>query len=421
MRKKILIIGNGAKAYALAKKLSDKHDIFITPESDTLKEFASCSDIREDNITELLDFVMENDIDMTIPTTNKSINSNISSVFSKNKQTVFAPSVKANELITNTSTAKKVFYKLRIPTPKFAIFEKQNIAIDYIKNQKVPFVIKNNEAGSATIVTSIQSAKNIIEYSFINKEQKVIIEDYMYGAPFSFYVLTDGYKALPIGNTLSFKHPLVANGGQLTCGMGIHLPNPKLTISDEYFIMDNIVYPILDYLDIAGTPYSGILGINGIRTDEGNIVALDLSSFLEDCDADAILDSINDDIYSLFESCIIGSFSDEYESIGINDKSYVSAVLTCKNKNNNANIISGMDMLDETTLLSFYPSVRKNKYLEFEANHGPVCSITCSASAITSAVTKLKNEMECINFEAKVYRPEIFRDLAENLSLQNLI
>ena len=59
MKKKILIIGNGIKEYALAKKLSEKHDIYITPASDTLKEFAVCLDIREDSVNELLEFVLE--------------------------------------------------------------------------------------------------------------------------------------------------------------------------------------------------------------------------------------------------------------------------------------------------------------------------------------------------------------------------
>ena len=58
MRKRILIVGNSASAYALAKKLAEKHEIFITPSSDTLKEFTTCLDIREDNIAELLEFAM---------------------------------------------------------------------------------------------------------------------------------------------------------------------------------------------------------------------------------------------------------------------------------------------------------------------------------------------------------------------------
>ena len=54
MKRKILIIGNGAKEYALAKKLSEKHDIFVTPTSDAIKEFATCLDIREDASAEIL-------------------------------------------------------------------------------------------------------------------------------------------------------------------------------------------------------------------------------------------------------------------------------------------------------------------------------------------------------------------------------
>ena len=74
MSKKILIIGNGAKEYALAKKLSEKHEVYVTPSSDTLKEFTNCLDIREDNVAELLEFVMENGIDMTIPISAQALN-----------------------------------------------------------------------------------------------------------------------------------------------------------------------------------------------------------------------------------------------------------------------------------------------------------------------------------------------------------
>ena len=72
MTKKILIIGNGAKEYALAKKLSENNEIYITPASDTLKEFTTCLDIREDSVHEILEYVMENGITADICTVCKS-------------------------------------------------------------------------------------------------------------------------------------------------------------------------------------------------------------------------------------------------------------------------------------------------------------------------------------------------------------
>ena len=78
MSKKILIIGNSAKEYALAKVLSKNNEVFVAPGCDTIKDFATCVDIREDSISELLEFVLENGIDITIPLSVKAINSNIS-------------------------------------------------------------------------------------------------------------------------------------------------------------------------------------------------------------------------------------------------------------------------------------------------------------------------------------------------------
>ncbi len=407
MRKKILIIGNGAKEYALARKLSEKHEIFITPASDTLKEFAECIDIREDNSKELLEFVMENGIDMTIPVSQKALNSDIVPMFSQNNQQIFAPCREAFKLTADKALAKKVLYKLRIPTPKFGIFEKQNMVLDYIKNQKCPFVLKNNDTNSATVFTSLLSAKSFVDRSFIEKNKSLIIEDYIYGTPFSFYTITDGYKALPIGSSITYKHALEGDGGQLTGGMGSCSPNYKLSMEQEYFLMDNVIYPTLDYFEIEGNPYLGILGVNGILTDDGRIFVLGWQNFMQDCDADAVLALIDEDLYSLFESCIIGSFSDEKDCIRIQNQYTSSVVLKCNNKINNENIIKGLDAVDDNVIISFYPTVKKNRYLEYEAENGSAIVLTVKAATLTRAVNTVYSELKEVHFNGMSYRKDI--------------
>lgn len=407
MRKKIFIIGNGAKEYALAKKLSKVHDIFITPGSDTLKEFAQCIDIREDNSKELLEFVVENGIELTIPISSKSLKTDIVSLFMQNNQPIFAPSAEAANLIFDKALAKKILYKLRIPTPKFGIFEKQSMVLDYIKNLKNPFVLKTNAQNSAAIFTSYQIAKKNVETSFIEKNAKILIEDYIYGTPFSFYTITDGYKALPFGSSITYKHSLEGNGGQLTSGMGACAPNYKLSIEQVYYLMDNVIYPTLDYFEIEGNPYLGILGINGILSDDGRIYVLGWHSFMQDCDAAAILEVLDEDLVSLFISCVIGSFSDEVDAIHYKNCYASSLVLTCKNKENKENVIQGLDTTDDNTCLSFYPSIKKNKYLELEADYGSVLVLTSSALTSSRAVKKMYEEAENINFNGLYYRKDI--------------
>lgn len=411
MNKKILIIGNTARVYSLAKKLSESNEVFVAPGSSTIKEFATCIDIRENLVSELLEYVMENGIDLTIPVSATALSSDIVEIFNNNSQRIFAPSKKASKLIFDKTLMKKVLYKLRIPTPKFGIFEKSNMVLDYIKNLKNPFVIKLNEASSAVILTSQKEAKTVVDSIFAKQIQKVLIEDYVWGTPFAFYAVTDGYKALPIGSSILYKHSLDGDGGQLTSGMGACSPNYKLSIEHEYFLMDNVIYPTLDYLEIEGSPYTGIFGVNGIITENGLLQILGYDFFMQDCDCASVLECLDTDLYQLFEACVVGSFSDEFEYINQKDITSSSIVLTCKNKDNKENIIQGLDMLDEETLVSFFQTVEKNRYLEYEAQSGPVLVLTSTASTGTASARKVYEEASNIDFSGLYYRKDICKSL----------
>lgn len=407
MQKKILIIGNSLKAYSLAKLLSSKYEIYITPASDTLKEFTNTLDIREDNITELLEFVLENGIDLTISVSEECLKTDIVEIFNKNNLQIFAPTKDAASIVFDKAYAKKVLYKLRIPTPRFGIFEKQNMVIDYIKNLKNPFVLKTNTNNSAAVFSSLNVAKNCIDFSFIEKNKKIIIEDYVYGTPFSFYTITDGYKALPIGSSINYKQQLDGDGGQITSGMGACSPNYKLTLENEYFLMDNVIYPTLDYLEIGGFPYIGILGINGVLQNDGTISILGYQAFMNDTDAYIILNSINENLYDLFISCTLGSFSDEYDNIQLNESFATSLVLSNKYRDNTENIITGLEDLEENTFVGFYPDVKKNKYLEYEAPSKEVLLIATQAPSVSSSTKKMYKDAENINFKGLYYRKDI--------------
>ena len=405
MDKKILIIGNSAKEYSLAKKMSETCEVFVAPGSDTIKEFATCVDLRENS--ELLDFAMENGIDMTIVCSEAAIKSNITDLFTNNHQPIFAPTAAAAKLVFDKALMKKVLYKLRIPTPRFGIFEKPNMVMDYIKNLKNPFVLKTNEPSSAVLLTSSKVAKTIVDSAFANKSQKMIIEDYVWGSPFSFYTVTDGYKALPIGSSIVYKHSLEGDGGQLTAGMGACVPNYKLSLENEYFLMDNVIYPTLDYLEIEGSPYVGILGVDGIITEDGKVQVLGYRSFMQDCDCQAVLNVLEVDLYKLFNSCIIGSFSDEVEFVPQNDCVSTSLVLVCKNKNSMQNAILGLDVIDESSDVAFYPSIRKNRYLEYEAVNGPVMNLTTTAATVSKSISMAYDEVDNIKFEGMFFRKDI--------------
>lgn len=76
-KKNILIIGQGGVPCALAKKLKTYEqtgEIYIAPGNGIDSQFYKNVDIREEDSTGLLKFALENNIDLTIPISEKHSN-----------------------------------------------------------------------------------------------------------------------------------------------------------------------------------------------------------------------------------------------------------------------------------------------------------------------------------------------------------
>ena len=407
MKKNVLVIGNSAKESAVAKILSNEFNVYVASGNESMKEFATIVDIRESNVIELLNFALETDIYFTVVGSQDAIMQDIETLFSENGLMIFAPSSAASDFATNRSVAKKLFYKLRLPTPRFAVYEKKNLALDYVKKTDMPVVIKtehHKQKNSVMVCPSYNIAKSFIEDCYFSGEKKVIIEDYVYGTPFTFYIITDGYKALPLGSTQDYKFSLEGDGGIWTEGMGACSPFTKLTYDHEDYIMNEIVYPLINYFADNLTPYLGILGLEGVLTPDGYIVINECRPFLQDHDAQGILALLDNDIFKLMHSCVIGAFSDEYDMLDFKDEFAVSCVLSSgQNKND---IIQGLDDLQDDTLIS-HLNTKQNEYTEFETMGDRTLVLTTLGKTLGLATQNLYDEIEAIEFRGKTYRKDI--------------
>ena len=212
---------------------------------------------------------------------------------------------------------------------------------------------------------------------------------------------------MPIGSSIVYKHSLEGNGGQITDGMGACSPNYKLSLDNEAYLMNSVIYPTLNYLENGGYNYVGILGVNGILTDDNRMMILGYNSFMQNCDCAGVLELIDTDLCDLIYSCILGSFSDEFEYIPQKDFSATSLVLYCRNSENHENVIQGLNSLDEDTITTYYNNADKNKYMEIEANQGCVLVLTSLSRTMKSSVEKVYNEAENLSFSGLRYRKDV--------------
>lgn len=411
--KNILIVGNSATEYSLAKKLAaldEVEKVFVASGNDATKEFAAVVDIREDSVQELLEFSLENAIDLTIASSENAIKADIASVFQQNGQMIFAPTLSSADICVSKSAGKKFMYKSHIPCPKFGIFDKVSFALDYVKKSQMPVVVKTDchQGDRGTIVCStFQIAKNCIESLFDSGEKKVIVEDFVMGHEFSLYVVTDGYKALSLGTVANYKYELDGNGGHITSGMGAFAPDYKISAQLEKRILQQVIYPTLNYLARNYTPYVGILGVDCVLTHDENLCVIEFNSFLQAPDSQCILTLLDENIYQLIHACVVGSFADDYESVDIADKYAASCVLASGHKS--GAIIQGLDDLDEATEVAHF-NTKKNNYLEYETRGGRgnrALTLTRSAKTLSRAIDNLYEEISVVNFDGMKFRKDV--------------
>ena len=220
----------------------------------------------------------------------------------------------------------------------------------------MPQVIKADETPDDRLVcTTFSTAKTFVEDLFCKKEEKVVLEDYIYGHEFTFYIITDGYHAIPLTTVANYKFMEDGDGGILTTGIGAFTPDYKISKEIENTLMKNVVNQTLQALQRRETPYLGILGIDCVLKEDGKFVTLDFKPFLSDHDAQAVLNLVDENLLTLFEACAIGSFADDYETIRISDNASVSCTISSRLTDKT---IDGLDLVESD--ITFFPIKKIN-------------------------------------------------------------
>lgn len=407
----ILIISQSACAQALARKLSQYEEcgkIFVAPASEITSDLYESVDIRADDLTALLKFVLENDIKLTIPISETALKSDIASFFHANGQNIFAPTALACEHVINKIKGKHFLYKIHAQTAKFGVFDKLQSAQDWLEKSNFPITIKCSEniksVQDKLVCPTATFANKFLDELFSKGENAVLLEEYTFGHNFTIYFVTDGYSALPITSVGNYKFEQDGDGGIYTNGMGCYTPDYKIS---ETVIsrVSNVVKNMLEYLDRKNTPYLGILGVECTLTGEDKFYVNEFKPFFEDFDATAVLNSIDENLIEIFNACIHGLFADEYEQIKTNETSSVSAVLTSKYNNIT---IEGIENIEGNIDII---SVKTSLDGKFLTTKNPTFVITQNSSNLFRAKKLLSEDISLITFEGKHYRKDILKDI----------
>lgn len=320
---KILIVGEKDDTLLIAEyiKMQNKeHDIFVTKSEGSDCDYCTFIDIKSSDIDELRDFVKYNEIDFTLVLSKTATAKGIADEFKNNSLLVCAPDLNASSVLYFESTAKKLMYKLKIPTPRFGIFDKEAAATEYLRNADFPLIIKNDCTlfeKSFKKQASFSKAKKHVIKMFENPEQKVVIENFVDEKNIYLYFITDGYNALPLISIERYYF----DGGSYAYNSSEKLP--EQLVSD---ILHKAVHPLIDELSGTGGSVTGILGLKVNIT--GNSFSIsEINAGFSEYDLPLFLSVLDDDLLMLFFDAAAGSLCDNRNYVNTKECASFSVTL----------------------------------------------------------------------------------------------
>ncbi len=268
----VLVLGNGGREHALAWKIAQSQQVekvFVAPGNagTALEEGIENVALDVMDFSGLAEFAQQRGVGLTIVGPEAPLVAGVVDYFTERKLPCFGPSARAAQLEGSKAFSKDFLQRHGIPTAAYQTFEDSSAAIEYVKTQGTPIVIKADglAAGKGVILAGTEAeAITAIEdmlsgNRFGEAGHRVVIEEFLTGEEASFIAMVDGANILPMATSQDHKARDNGDLGPNTGGMGAYSPAPVVT--DEIYarIMEQVIEPTVKGMAADGNPYTGFL------------------------------------------------------------------------------------------------------------------------------------------------------------------
>ena len=416
---KVLVVGSGGREHALAWKISKSSlvsEIFVAPGNGgtEIEESIQNISIDSNDIEGLSNFAKKSGIDLTIVGPEDPLVNGITDKFQNEGLLCFGPSKDAARLEGSKEFMKDFLLRNEIPTASYETFTDSEKAINYIKKQGCPIVIKADglAAGKGvTVAFDINQAIEAVNQALNSKVfgdagAKIVVEEYLEGEEASFIVLTDGNKVIPFASSQDHKARDNGDLGPNTGGMGAYSPAPVVTNSVHEKILKEVIYPTVEGLNSEGSTYCGFL-YAGIMVDEKqNIKVLEFNCRFGDPETQPIMMRLKTDLAALCLKACKKELSNE--ELDWDTRKSLGVVMASGGYPYNyekGDIIQGI--MEESEDLKVFHAGTIFEEGSIKSNGGRVLCVTTLGESVLLAQKKAYDAISKIKWKDSFYRNDI--------------
>jgi len=417
---KVLVIGGGGREHALAWKLIQSprcSQVFVAPGNPGSMSEPGIEnvDIAVENTDALVAFAKENDIGLTVVGPEVPLVLGVVDAFEKAGLRCFGPSQAAAQLEASKSFTKDFLARHKIPTADYDVFTEVAPAVEYIKKQGAPIVVKADglAAGKGVIVAMTeQQAIDAVEdmlsgNAFGDAGNRVVIEEFMTGEEASFIVMVDGKNILPLATSQDHKARDNGDLGPNTGGMGAYSPAPVVTAEVHDRIMSEVIVPTVEGMAADGRPYTGFLYAGLMINEAGEPRVVEYNCRFGDPETQPIMMRLQSDLIELCEAALDGKLDtmnakwDPRAAVGV-----VIAAGGYPDAYQKGDIISGLDSCDSVDTKVFHAgtALKDGKVV---TSGGRVLCATALGETVRDAQNKAYETLSNIDWNEKYYRTDI--------------
>jgi phosphoribosylamine--glycine ligase len=319
---KLMVVGGGAREHAFAWKLSGERgvtEVVCVPGNPGIAAVARCLPGDPGDPSALLALAARERIDLTVIGPELPLSRGAVDAFAREGRPIVGPTRAAAALETSKAFAKAFMARHDVPTARFRICATAADALSALASGEFeyPVVIKADglAAGKGVVIAEDRSeAERAVRGAMLDRcfgaaGDCVVLEEFMIGQEASYFVLTDGRSAMPLGSAQDHKRIFDEDRGANTGGMGAFAPSPLVTEDLERRIGQEIVAPVLKGMALEGAPFRGFLYVGLMLTVSGPRV-VEFNVRFGDPEAQVVLPALEEDLSTLLWAAAAGALPD---------------------------------------------------------------------------------------------------------------
>ena len=412
---KIMVVGGGGREHAIIKALKKSpkaKKIYALPGNAGIANDAECVAIGAKDISAIVEFAKNNSIDFAVVAPDDPLVLGCVDALNEIGVPCFGPAKNAAIIEGSKIFSKNLMKKYNIPTAAYETFTDEALAIEYLKTQNMPIVIKADglALGKGVIIAqnldeAIDAVKSMMsDKKFGESGSKIVIEEFLTGPEVSVLAFTDGKAMVPMVSSMDHKRALDGDNGLNTGGMGTIAPNPYYTPDVAEICMKDIFLPTMNAMNAEGRCFKGCLYFGLMITPNGPKV-IEYNCRFGDPETQVVLPLLECDLLDIMMAVSEQRLSD----VEVKFSNGCACCVIMASNGYPEKYTAGFQITvdDDCEAEVYVAGAKFSDKGEILSNGGRVLGVTATAETLEGAIEKAYAGVDKVHFENAYYRHDI--------------